>query len=90
MKRTTVILGAGAVLDFNFSEITFPSTSNISEKIVDIKVQGLNVDQSDLISVINIKIKEFGYQIYIQRELQRHFKCHVNFERISLTMPLWF
>lgn len=39
LKRTTVILGAGAVLDFDFSEITFPSTSNITDKIVDIKVQ---------------------------------------------------
>ena len=86
MKRTTVILGAGAVLDFNFSEITFPSTSNITEKIIDIKVQGLDVEQSDLISVVNQRIKESGDQIYIERELQRQFKYHVNFEELFFTL----
>lgn len=86
MKRTTVILGAGAVLDFNFSGITFPSTSNITEKIVDIKVQGLDADQSDLISVVYKRIKESGDQIYIQRELQRQFKYHVNFEELFFTI----
>jgi len=53
LERTTVILGAGAVLDFDFSEITFPSTSNMTEKIIDIKVQGLDVEKSDLISVVS-------------------------------------
>lgn len=86
MKRTTVILGAGAVLDFNFSGITFPSTSNITEKIIDIKVQGLDVEQSDLISVVNKRIKESGDQIYIERELQRQFKYHVNFEELFFTL----
>lgn len=86
MNRTTVILGAGAVLDFNFSEITFPSTSNITEKIVDIKVQGLDIDQSNLILVLYKKIKESGEQIYIQKDLQQQFKYQINFEELFFTL----
>lgn len=30
-RRVTTILGAGAVLDFNFSNVEIPSTSNITK-----------------------------------------------------------
>jgi hypothetical protein len=86
MKRATVVLGAGGVLDFDFSNITFPSTQNITNKIVNLKVQGLYQEQSEIISAIYKKIKETGDQIYIQRDLHRQFKYQVNFEELFFVL----
>lgn len=82
MKKTTVVLGTGAVLDFDFSNITFPSTQNITNKIASLKVQGLYQEQSEIISDIYKSIKESGDQIYLQRDLHRQFKYQVNFEEL--------
>ena len=48
-KRVTSILGAGAVLDFDFEGETPPSTANITQKVVEQTIQGLDGEESDLI-----------------------------------------
>ena len=55
-NRTTTILGAGAVLDFDFSEIEIPSTSNITRICIEQKIQGLDIEEIDLIKQIYGKI----------------------------------
>lgn len=56
-RRVTTILGAGAVLNFNFFGIEIPSTSNITKICTEQKVRGLNVPEIDLIKQIYDKIK---------------------------------
>lgn len=48
-KRVTSIVGAGAVLDFDFEDKTFPSTANITQKVVGQTIPGLDGEESDLI-----------------------------------------
>jgi hypothetical protein len=50
--RTTTILGAGAVLDFDFNGIEKPTTSNITKICTEQKVQGWDVEEIDLIRQI--------------------------------------
>ena len=54
--RITAILGAGAVLDFDFSGIEIPTTSNITKICAEQKVQGLDIEEIDLIKQIYNKI----------------------------------
>ena len=56
--RTTTILGAGAVLDFDFNGIEKPTTSNITKICTEQKVQGWDVEEIDLIRQIYDKIAE--------------------------------
>ena len=39
--RTTAILGAGAVLDFNFEGIEKPTTANITKICTELEIQAL-------------------------------------------------
>lgn len=54
--RTTTILGAGAVLDFDFCGIDIPTTSNITRICIEQRVQGYNLDEIDLIKQIYNKV----------------------------------
>lgn len=53
-KRILAIVGAGAVLDFDFSypDAMSPSTTNITNAIKELKVQGLDVVRSDVIAKV--------------------------------------
>ena len=57
-QRTTVIIGAGAVLDFNYDDITFPSTANITDTISKLEIEGLYDKESKVISTIFSKINK--------------------------------
>ncbi len=80
-SRTTVIIGAGAVLDFDFESITFPSTSNITSIISKLIVQGLDSSQSNIIPTIFNELNSRVNEVYIRRGLPM-LNYSVNFEEL--------
>ena len=87
MKRVTAIVGAGAVLDFDFSfeGAVFPSCNNITEIVKKLKVDGLDVEKSDVIekvyNVVNNKLND----IYRKRGLKGH-SYTINFEELFFAL----
>lgn len=63
-KRVTSILGAGAVLDFDFGDLTIPTTINITSQVIDLKIRGLDSEESGLIRFIYDKIVEASRKEY--------------------------
>lgn len=51
-NRTTAIIGAGAILDFDFNGMVTPSTRNITDDVVGLKIQGFALDELDLIKQV--------------------------------------
>ena len=80
-NRTTVIIGAGAVLDFDFEGITFPSTSNITSIVSKLIVQGLDSSQSNIIPTIFNELNSRVNEVYIRRGLPM-LNYSVNFEEL--------
>jgi hypothetical protein len=80
-NRTTVIIGAGAVLDFDFEGITFPSTSNITNIVSKLIVQGLDSSQSNIIPTIFNELNSRVNEVYIRRGLPM-LNYSVNFEEL--------
>lgn len=62
MKRITAILGAGAVLDFDFDNLLSPSTQNITEAILDIEVQNVDGQSIKLIKAVHDRLQERGFE----------------------------
>lgn len=80
-RRTTAILGAGAVLDFHFNGIEEPTTSNITRICTEQKVQGLDVEEIDLISCIYSKIVDAVKSEYIRlHPTVRNYEPNITFE----------
>ena len=80
-RRTTAILGAGAVLDFHFNGIEEPTTSNITRICTEQKVQGLDVEEIDLISCIYRKIVDAVKSEYIRlHPTVRNYVPNITFE----------
>ena len=81
-KRITTIVGAGAVLDFEFSSpgALFPSTQNITKEIIDLKVQGLYNDTSDIINDVFTLACNSLTALYEKRDLHCHYE--LNFEEL--------
>lgn len=82
-KRITTIVGAGAVLDFDYSypEAVFPSTKNITESVCNITVQGLDVEQSDIICKLYHLAGNALTDIYKDRDIKNH-RYELNFEEL--------
>ena len=80
-NRTTVIIGAGAVLDFDFEGIAFPSTSNITSIVSKLIVQGLDSSQSNIIPTIFNELNSRVNEVYIRRGLPM-LNYSVNFEEL--------
>ena len=80
-QRTTVIIGAGAVLDFNYDDITFPSTANITDTISKLEIEGLYYKESKVISTLYSEINKI---------IDNSNNNKVNFEELySLLEHLW-
>lgn len=62
MNRITTILGAGAVLDFDFGDLLIPSTRNITDAILDIEVQNIDGLMSKLIKAVYDRLQERGFE----------------------------
>lgn len=62
MNRITAILGAGAVLDFDFGNLLRPSTQNITEAILNIEVQNVDGQKTKLIKDVYDRLLECGFE----------------------------
>ena len=81
-KHITTIVGAGAVLDFNYNypNAIVPSTKNITDSIIKLKIQSLDNNQSDVIGTIyNLAVNALS-STYQLPELRKDFD--LNFEEL--------
>lgn len=62
MSRITTILGAGAVLDFDFGNLLIPSTHNITEAILDIEVQNVDGIMTKIFKDVHDRLQERGFE----------------------------
>lgn len=86
-KRITVVVGAGAVLDFDFSYegAVFPSCDNITQIVKDLTVDGLDVDRSKIIETVYDIITKKLNGIYEKRGLKGlHYS--INFEELYFVL----
>lgn len=82
-RRTTTILGAGAVLDFDFQGKTAPTTWNITNKLLNQTIQGLEEDSVDLIQQIYNSLVENVRKAYINLHPSiKHYDPQINFEQL--------
>lgn len=82
-NRITAILGAGAVLDFDFSGIEIPTTSNITKICAEQKVPGLDIEEIDLIKQIYNKIENLAKFEYKRlHPAVKHYDPHLSFEEL--------
>lgn len=89
-KRITAIVGAGAVLDFDFSYegAVCPSTKNITESICNLSVQGLDVEESDVISKVYGLAKNTLSDLYRKRGIKQDYD--LNFEELYFLLESMF
>jgi len=63
MERITVLIGAGAILDFDFNrEELIPSTGNITELVDEIKVHGVDGKEKTVVKEIHKWLKDAHYE----------------------------
>ena len=65
-RRTTAILGAGVILDFDFNGLLRPTTDNITKAVAEQKIQGFDVDELDLIKQVYDRIVEYSRSGYLK------------------------
>lgn len=82
-KRITTIVGAGAVLDFDYSypAAIFPSSKNITNAIKTLTVQGLDVESSDVIAKVHELATKALNDIYRKRDIH-WINYELNFEEL--------
>lgn len=80
-KRITAIVGAGAVLDFDFSGIYYPSSSEITERIKNITVDGYDDERSSVVTHIYTKAQKLFDSIY-RRQGIKYSPRTINFEEL--------
>lgn len=81
LSRTTVILGAGAVLDFDYSGMVLPATNIITKEVVNQTIHGLNDENSDLLKHIYDRIVDVSRSEYLKvHPAVRFFEPKVTFE----------
>ena len=63
MERITVLIGAGAILDFDFNcEGIVPSTRNITNEMDEIRVQGVDGQEKEVIKAIHDWLEKAHYE----------------------------
>ncbi len=81
--RTSAILGAGAVLDFNYDGLLKPTTDNITKEVSELKIQGFDGNDSDLIEQIYNLIFEASRIEYLKTHpAVRRYVPTVTFEHL--------
>ena len=82
MKRITTIVGAGAVLDFDYSYNgnKKPTTAYITDSIKDLKVKRIDNSESDLICQVYKTVVKKMTSIYRKRGLRKEYV--LNFEEL--------
>ena len=80
-KRTTAILGAGTILDFDFNGMVAPSTRNITDAVVGLKVQGFDLGELDLIKQVYDLIVAQSREAYLHlHPAVRNYNPQISFE----------
>lgn len=80
-RRTTTILGAGAVLDFDFNGLLKPTTENITKAVTEEKIQGYDEIESDLIKIVYNKIVDAATSEYnYLHPAVKNYDPHITFE----------
>ena len=80
-RRTTAVIGAGAVLDFDFNGLPKPTTKFITEKIVGEKIQGYDDIDSELIKHIYNLVVDASRAEYLRlHPAVRHYDPSISFE----------
>ncbi len=80
-RRTTAVLGAGAVLDFDFNGQPKPTTKYITEKVVGEKIQGYDEIDSELIKHIYKFVVDASRAEYLRLHPEvRHYDPSISFE----------
>lgn len=80
-RRTTAVLGAGAVLDFDFNGQPKPTTKYITEKVVGEKIQGYDEIDSELIKHIYKFVVDASRAEYLRPHPEvRHYDPSISFE----------
>lgn len=77
-RRTMSILGAGAVLDFDYGSQQKPTTKYITEKVVEEKIQGYDGIDSELIKHI--------YDIVVKASKDEYLRLHPAVKRYEQTI----
>ena len=80
-KRVTTILGAGAVLGFDYAHQTSPTTQTITQEVVAQKIQGLDEEESVLIKHIYDRLIEASRSEYLRMHpAVRYYEPIITFE----------
>ena len=88
-KRITTIVGAGAVLDFDFhySNAFIPSTENITKAIKELTFKGYDKEKCDVINAVyNLALRR-KLSVYDKYPLKKQYlsdKFNLNFEELYL------
>lgn len=81
--RTITILGAGAVLDFDFQDKMVPTTGNITNKLLGITIQGLAEENVHLIREIYDCVFTNAQKAFCSFHFAvKHYKPKINFEEL--------
>lgn len=80
-RRTTSILGAGAVLDFDFDGLTKPTTNNITKAVVELKILDFEGSETNLIKEIYDLVVDATRTEYLRlHPMVRHYEPIITFE----------
>lgn len=83
VRRTTAIIGAGAVLDFDFKDLLKPTTANITKAVVQQKIQDFDERDSDLIKQIYNLIYEASRSEYLKfHPAVKVYEPNITFEHL--------
>lgn len=81
-RRVTSIIGAGAVLGFNFDGFV-PTTDNITQEVVKQKIQGIDNEEYDLIEKVYLRIVDTFREEYLRlHPAVRHYDPSITFEEL--------
>lgn len=90
-RRTTAVLGAGAVLDFDFNGQPKPTTNYITEKVVGEKIQGYDEIDSELIKHIYNLVVDASRAEYLRLHHEvRHYDPTISFEDLFEVIEMLF
>lgn len=90
-RRTTAVLGAGAVLDFDFNGQPKPTTKYITEKVVGEKIQGYDEIDSELIKHIYKFVVDASRAEYLRLHPEvRHYDPSISFEDLFAVIETLF
>ena len=79
--RVTSVLGAGAVLDFDFGNLVVPTTSNITRQVTRLKISELDEGATDLIKRIYEMLVEGSRAEYLRTHpAVRNYEPPITFE----------